>query len=269
MKQEVVISILAGAAAGFVGALVPSLLSPGPARGERAQQVAPAEPGDQAYDDRSLRGDIEDLRMLGEDLNLRLRSLEEQGMFADAGRAAVAPKEMDPASFGDDLAALATALREGRTTENFQVLVASALDEIREQEDQERQAREHEQMLERTELRLTDLTEELGLTPYQVKELRPLLVAQEEKRMELFTAMREGTGDFSNVREQMRTIRDEHIQAVSVVLAPEQLEKYEDQGFRGGPGFGRGDFGGRSREGDGGRDDGGGGRGEGGGDRGD
>ncbi len=253
MKTQVVISILAGAAAGFVAAFVPSLLSPAPARGERASEIVPSSPAGQTYDDRRLLGDVDDLRMLGEDLNLRLRALEESLALADTGRSAVAPQAVDSSSYGDDLNALAAALREGRTTENFQVLVASALDEIREQEENERNLKEHEQMLERLETRLVDLTEELGLTPYQVKEMRPLLLAQEEKRMELFNAMREGAGDFRNVREEMRTIRDEHVQAVANVLTPEQLEGYEDQGFRG---FGRGDFGGggRSRDGEGGRD---------------
>lgn len=80
-----------------------------------------------------------------------------------------------------------------------------------------------EERLNRT---MTELTEKVGLSEAQQKQIRPLMQAEIEKQMELFTAARE-SGDFQGIREQMTAIRSETDEKVLELLDDAQDEKYE------------------------------------------
>ena len=133
----------------------------------------------------------------------------------------------------------------------FRESVATVVEDIKAQEEAERDLRRAERRTERTEKRLDDLAEKLGLNPTQVNDLREHTLAIEEKRQAMFAEARE-LGEFGSMRENMRTLRDESNVALQGIFTPSQYQQYTDENLGGG---GRGGFGG----GGGGRDGGGGG----------
>ena len=90
---------------------------------------------------------------------------------------------------------------------------------------------------QRIEDRLARLTTDLGLSSYQVDEMRAFLTEQEAKRAAIWESLSEGVGDPGGVREAMRTLRKEGDENLSTILDPEQLAAYREQ--QGGFGFGR------------------------------
>ena len=71
-----------------------------------------------------------------------------------------------------------------------------------------------------------ELTEKLGLTGHQTNELRTILTDSNSKRSETFRTLRE-SGDWGNMGEPMRQLRDETNQALANVLDPTQYEQYQ------------------------------------------
>ena len=121
--------------------------------------------------------------------------------------------------------------------------------EGREQRAEAERLEERRQAIEdRINERMLELRHELGLDERQAEEMRGLIVASQEKREALFDRMREGpVPDRRNMRDEMRTIRDEFNSEVQLVLAPAQYDRFlelerENSDFgwgrRGGPGGG-------------------------------
>ncbi|MCB9898154.1 MAG: hypothetical protein H6825_09140 [Planctomycetes bacterium] len=130
--------------------------------------------------------------------------------------------------------------------------VASALETIRQREDEQREADRKALMEQRLDERLGELATEIGLDTWQQNEMKTLFTDTGARRDEIFAKARE-SGDFGGMRDAMQAIDAERGSKLASIMTPSQLEKYNEmggieRGFFGGPGRGGfGGFGGRDR----------------------
>ena len=218
-----------------------------PSTSERAQVAAANPIGPKKSYDEALG----ELRRQNDELLMRIAALESRPDAAPAVRAPVGDDGFKDevrnwmASFEDE---------SGQVPEAFVASVGDALDQIREQERLERQQEMADAQAQRLEERLNQLREELGLSQYQVDEMRTVLTEQDLKRAELFAGGWENV-DRGAMRETMQTMREETDKALATILTPDQLEGYERSERQNRGGFGG--FGGGRRGGGGGGDRGG------------
>jgi hypothetical protein len=238
MKQATLLTVVIAGVVGAASAAGTALLL-SPATSDRAL-VAAASPTSQRKD---YDAEIGDLQRQNDDLLLRIAALEGRPASTAPVRAPVGDDGFKDevrdwmASFED---------QDGQVPEALVASVGDALGQIRDQEREERQVSMAEAQAERLEERLTELQTDLGLSQYQVDELRPVLTAQNERRAELFAGGWENV-DRGSMRENMQAIREETDKALSTILTGEQLEGYNQsaRGDRGGfGGFGGGGGGG-------------------------
>jgi chromosome segregation ATPase len=245
MKSTILTAGLIGLVSGAAGAFVATTLL----------QTPPPPPPVAAAPDATLEADVRALTQNVGQLSERLESLEIQARLV-ADRREVARNDEALARAGseesqaDKLAAALTASGSELPPE-FQKTVKSALQQIRDQEEQERADRRREAFEQRLDERIAELALEIGLTRNQQDDLRNLFLDTDARRNEMFASMRDGGGDWSTVRDQMREMRDGIDQSLAKVLSPDQLEKFKDSdasrtllGFGGGPGGGPGGGGG-------------------------
>jgi hypothetical protein len=190
---------------------------------------------------------LEELRLENASLQERLATLEARLAESQSARTPVVAQSADTAEMIEALASdggmhAATMLD---VTPEFVASVDQALNRIKAREDAERELRRKELQAQRVEERVTKLQAELGLNNRQSSDLRTTLIAQDDKREALFSSMRDG--EPRDMRESMRTLRDETHTALQSFLTPAQFEAYqkseESEWGRRGPGGG-GDFGG-------------------------
>lgn len=259
MKQTPLATIVIAAVVGAASAAGTATLL-APSTPERAQ-VAAADPKVKVDYDSQLR----ELHKENEDLLMRIAALESRPATAASAREPISVDD----GFEDEVRSWMASFadEQGQVPEAFVASVGEALDQIRDKEEKARQEKMLADQAARLEERLTQLREELGLSQYQVDEMRGVLTAQNERRTELFA------GGWQNVdREAMRTgmesIRDDTQKALGGILTPEQLDGYRQsernsfgRGGFGGPGGGGPGGGGRGGRGGGGGSGQGGGRG--------
>ena len=192
--------------------------------------------------------EIGELQRQNDDLLLRIAALEGRPAAAAPVRAPIGDDGFEE-EVRDWMASLEN--KNDQVPEAFVASVGDALDQIRDQEREERLQTMAEEQAERLEERLTELQVELGLSQYQIDELRPVLTAQNLRRAELFSGGWENI-DRGSIRENMQAIREETDKALGTILTGEQLEGYNksERGDRWGGGGGnrgndrRGDRGG-------------------------
>ncbi len=179
----------------------------------------------------------------------RLIELEQRQLMSESNRQPIAAPSSDPAdlaqvrdeykqlvaAFSDPEAVLPDTLRAG---------VSQALEDIRAQEERDRDERRQAAAEKRLEDRIAKLASDLGLDNTQIGELRNILISENDSRTAMFTKMREG-GDFGNMREAMTKLRDDTNDALSRVLTPIQMDQYKETGGTGMNFRGGGDRGGR------------------------
>jgi hypothetical protein len=232
-------SFFALALAGLVGAgavlLAGTLVSP--ASVSRAP-VASTD-GPTRADSASLVASVEELSRATDELLLRVSALESAPRAAAATRA---PLQADAAEGeADEAERQAASLMRSLTGEGplspvFVARVEEALEEIRVAEELERDNERRLAAAERIDDRLSQVAVELGLSSYQVDELRAIMTEQDERRSELWDTLREGTGDRFSMRAEMVALREETTSALGEVLDPDQLQRF--QAAMGGFGFG-------------------------------
>ncbi|MFT5050729.1 MAG: hypothetical protein ACI8QZ_002132 [Chlamydiales bacterium] len=246
MKNTLSIAIAAGAVAGFLAGSLSSLvfsptLARGPAAGLEPVAATPAggsAPSPEVY--AALRSRLDELTM-------RL-ALVEAGADHRREPAGNLP-DLALANGGEDetLAELASALgTPGKELpDSLKLGVEQVVQDVRNAERQEREAERAEAQSERTETRLSELVTALDLTGVQTNEMRDYMTDYAEKRAELMETAR-ASGDFYNVRDSMRTLRDESRTSLALILDPRQLELYQEteddgrgRGERRGGGSGR------------------------------
>lgn len=182
------------------------------------------------------------------DLLERLIELEQRQLMSAANRQPVMDTSGDSADLAQvkqEYQQLVAAMNDPEAVlpETLRAGVSQALDDIRAQEERERDERREAAAEKRLEDRIAKLASDLGLDHIQVGEMRNILVTENTNRTEMFTKMREG-GDFGNMREAWGKLRDDTNDALAKVLTPIQMDQYKESGgtgmnFRGG-GFDRG-----------------------------
>jgi hypothetical protein len=226
MKDQLILTLIVGAVAGLFGAALINLFLPDSSTRADERGRTPIVRGP-AQDDDELAAQLRELELQNLDISERLRTLEESLALLGSRRVvADTPAELEEQERDESIAALAAALRSGQGPDEFQVLVENALQEIRAQEERERELEREQQILERVDRRLEELSEELGLTGYQVDAMRPILVERDAKRMELSEKVRE-SGSWMAFREEYTELREATLERLADVLTPEQLERYE------------------------------------------
>jgi len=201
----------------------------------------------------ALRQEFLSLRDENNALRMRLTAVEERAAAAAALREAVIADvtDADGATQGSAEAAAPGALAAGELPPRFRDSVATALEDIRAEEERDRDDRRREAVEQRLEDRLDELAIELQLEPYQTDQLRGVISTDTVRRGEIMTEARE-SGDWGSLRDAFSESREETRLAVAEILTSEQMEKYEamgnDRGFRGFGGGGNGGDGGGRRD---------------------
>jgi len=222
-----------------------------PAEGPRAVHSAVATPGS------SLEERVAGLEQSLEMIAIRLQALEIRPVLTQTpspeptgGRVPVGVEQLDLEETLHQLAAALENPAQAQSPELESLIVAVV--EGREARAEAEREEERRQVLEdAVNERMLELRHELGLNDQQAEDMRGLLLAQQEKREEIFDRMRTGTvPDRRGVRDEMRTVRDEFHTEVQLVLAAPQYERFLEL-ERASSDFGFG--GGRRGEGQGGR----------------
>ena len=253
MSNTIIATVLIAGAVGAGSAVAVNALSPAPET-TTTQAIAP---GSGSSD---LVEQVAALQKQNEELTNRILELE---MTASTPRAetreavAVGP-DPELEKLKADLASIMASIQKGpdNVTPAFTASVSAALEDIREKEDAEREAKRAERRAERIDDRIASISEKLGLTPAQGNDLREHYNVFEEKRNALMAEARE-SGDWGNMRETFRGLRDESNTALQTILTPSQYDQYQEENMGGGR---RGGFGGGGGGNDGGGGGGGGGR---------
>jgi hypothetical protein len=250
MKNVIALAAVAGLVGGAVGSYaLTALFAPASSAPQTStpQALTPVQAGGSG----ALEGEVAALRKENNDLALRLAALE--------SRASRTAEQVDSGDAAGDLAALEAQIRElAQAMENpqsaqasgFRNLVASTLEEVRAQEEEERRAEREQRDVDRIVERMDEYAQELGLDAVQKKSMQDVLIAESGRRGELFTSMRDGNIPRDEVRDAFGALREETQAKLSNILTGPQLEQYNEMG---GDRFGgRGGFGGPGAGGGGG-----------------
>jgi hypothetical protein len=125
--------------------------------------------------------------------------------------------------------------------------VGAALEEIRAQEESDRDAGREEQRAERLAERLAEVAKELGLDSYQQQQLAVVAAEATEARNEIFNEIRE-SGDWNTLRDSIEAGRSAFDTTLSAFLSTDQFTSFSEMGGLGslsGGGY-RGSGGGRN-----------------------
>ncbi len=249
MKQQVLlVLIVAGIAGATSSVITTALVAPDGSVQEAA--VSPVEEPTAA-----LRERVVSLEAQNRDLLDRLVALELRPLPEVSERAPAAVDSGIEDAVAVELRALLASMRDstGQLPPDLRTGVSDALQTIREEEERERERQREKAESERLDERLVELTEKLSLNQYQTGELRTILTDSNRKRGETFQKLRE-SGDWRNMGEPMRQLRDETNLALSNVLDPTQYDQYQElegRRYRGMGGMMRGMGGSREGDGDG------------------
>jgi septal ring factor EnvC (AmiA/AmiB activator) len=130
-------------------------------------------------------------------------------------------------------------------------MITSTLDDIQAQEELEREMEREQRRLDQLQARVDRLAEQLALYPDQAASVYDIYADRDAQRDAIREDMRNGTADFTNIRESFRSLDEETDTALQGVFTAEQYTKYTEEnlgntgrgGFGGGGGRGGG-FGG-------------------------
>jgi hypothetical protein len=250
MKNILLVAALAGALGGVAATVATKAVSSVPAGGTSEESVA-LSPGGSGTDD-ELRSQLEALKRENDKLALRLAAVE---LRKDSRREEIVGEGgQNLSALQEQIAELAAALKNPQSAQaaGLRTMVATAMEEVRDMESEERRLEREQRDIERIRERMDEYATKLGLNAVQKQSMQNVLVDENARRNELFTTMRDGNADRSDIRTTFTTLRDETTAKLSNILTPIQLEDYnsmsDDRGgrfFGGGPGPGGGGRGGR------------------------
>ncbi|MBK6940414.1 MAG: hypothetical protein IPH13_09470 [Planctomycetes bacterium] len=255
MKSLLLASSLAAVAGGAVGGFVVTGSAPA------THEIAAAGPDDVV----ELKA-LADVLRTNEDLRVRLDVLESRP-FANTTPERVATADIDAPSkqLEPELRELVSSLRDpdAPLPDTFRQEIASVIADVKAKEEKAREEERAKRDQERFEQRMTQITTELKLTPYQSNEMRKTLTAEEKKRDELRAKMFDGGGDFQSMRETFDKLRTDTKTELAKYLTNEQITTYDEKfgntfgrggrgpggfgGFGRGPGGGGGQTGGNNQ----------------------
>lgn len=247
MKSHLLFSAIFGITGGAVGGLIATT---------SASNDASSTDSEAMVEVAQLRETIENLQSRNEDLIHRLDLLENRPVVSDTSTRVDADESK--AGLSDELAPelrdLVASLRsqDRGLPENMVSEIEQVISDIEAKKEAQRREDQKKREAERLEERLTEMAKELGLSPFQVTEMRKTLTSLEEKRDAMRDQMRDGpNGDWEKMRASFDQLRAETRTELSRFLNGDQLQKYEDNYANRGFG-GRGGFGGRNNRGPGG-----------------
>lgn len=241
--------VLVALGAGAAAAVATSVLLEPRKSSEPVERAATPGQSHATTDTSALAASIESLRTENAMLLQRLDQLDERISLGLSAREAVAqaePLEAEGSIATREMAEEVAAMLDGGSgplPPAFVASVGQALGEIRAEEERLREIERKERQAQRLEERLVTLRDELGLSGFQVSEMRGVLVLQDDKRNALRSAAREGA-DRQVMFEGYRNIQQETYTALGSVLSPEQLDSFkktEENEFGGGRGQRRGE----------------------------
>lgn len=226
MKMQLLLSLAAAVVGGVAGAIVVG-----------SGESEPISTGPSLVEIAALENRLDDLARQNDRLQDQIDRLEVMPSVAEPVRAVV-DAESPPTEEQQKIAAMLRELQQAKggasLPENFTMQVGAALEQIRAQEDKEREEQRQKARDERFERQLTELAQKLGMDAYQTNEMRTALNAQTTKFEDARELIRD-TGDWTMMRESMQTIRDETNAALAQFLTPSQLTQFqESEGGRGG-----------------------------------
>ncbi len=228
MNNSIFPSILAGTISGIAAGVVAGILVQKPEA--NADSSASLDSGS------DVSSELTALRDNDISVDERLALLESQlsSSLSSAPRAAVAqsPTEDDLALEADlrEIVELHRAASEvSLANPGLYASVEQALVDIRDQEEADRKAQAEADRAERLEERLADTAEKLGLDGYQTDQLRIVVVDSQTLMNDLMQQMRDGNGDWGDMRDQMGDIRDEAELGLQGILTAEQWEQMEEE----------------------------------------
>jgi DNA repair exonuclease SbcCD ATPase subunit len=245
MKTTVLTALIVAGASAGVAALTTSLLVDTRSGPERSASIAAPPPAQMAAG-QDVSELVRGLREENLALQQRIEELEALVAREIASRVPVEAPGAPAKGAAGPAAQVATLLGDGsgELPPAFVASVGQALKEIRDEEDRQREVKRSEERSARIEQRLTELQEELGLSGYQVTEMRGALTTLEEKRDALRQSLYASGGDRREMFEAFRTLYEETSAQLQTILTPEQFAQYQQSD--------RGRFGGFGRRGDGG-----------------
>jgi len=253
MTTSPALVIAAALAAGGVAAVgTATLMAP-----ETAAEASDSSPSAQAID--SLRHEVQRLADEQSQMTSKLQTLELRMTAANtSGNGEVQPlagTAPELAELQQQVAQLNARVGGGDTGEPMVIeTVSAALEQIRDQEDADRRKARDEARAERTEERLAELTEELGLDSYQQGKMSGVMTTYGESRDSIMESARE-SGDFGGLRDSFEALHGQISENLAGFLTPSQIEMLDGMGGTrslgggGGRGGGPGGFGGRGGRG--------------------
>jgi chromosome segregation ATPase len=222
-------------AAGVVGGLTVHLTTPGP-HAEAADSVddvvLPSSAGPTS--------DVAGLSQRLDSLLARIELLETAGSLSvrtptgDLTETLLTEKQLQEA--------VAAVMAKGPDQGAVRSMITSTLDDIQAQEELEREMEREQRRLDQLQARVDRLTEQLALYPDQAAAVYDIWADRDAKRDTIREDMRNGTADFTNMRETFRSLDEEMNTALQGVFTAEQYTKYteENLGSTGRGGFGGG-----------------------------
>lgn len=248
MKTQIIISVLTALGAGAVGAVVVGGGSSSDGTPSSGSMIAKVD---------ELQTGIDQLRAENARLLERLIGIENRpAALAPVRVDADQPTSAEVAAIQQDLTSLAAAMRDPNEAlpQNFRLQISNVLDDIRAQEEKEKELARKQRDEERKEERFQEMVTALNLNAYQAEQLRGTLdVAMKAMESARDTMME--TRDFEGMRTAMEGVRDAAKLDLSRYMTAEQIQTMDDKYLSGRGsiiGGGRGGFGGGGRGGRGG-----------------
>lgn len=240
MKTQIIITVLSALGAGAVGAVV--------AGGNGTSDATPAS-GSVIAQVGEMQSSIDSLRAENARLLERLNSLENRpAAIAPTRVDAEAPTSAEVAAIQEDLSALAAAMRDPNETlpQNFRLQISNVLEDIRDQEEKDKQEAREKRDAERKEEKFQEIVAELNLNAYQANQLRTTVDSATEQMKAARELLMESR-DWDGMRGAMDEMKESVRTDLSRYLTPEQVSTMDDKYMSGRGsilGGGRGGFGG-------------------------
>jgi|GEM_PF-1607825 len=255
MKNAFPIALLAGIVGGVGATVVTKLLSTDSATGSGPEPTLAAglTPGDDGVDG-DLQAELERLRKENDALALRVASLESRPAATREEITTEGSSSEDIAALQEQVLELSAALKNPGSPQSVGLrnMVAAALDDVRDMEDEERRTERQQRDVDRVVERMDEISERLGLDAVQRQSMQDVLIDETTKRSAVFEQMREGNFGRTEIRTAMMELHEETRTQLANILTPTQLETYgemdSDRGRFGG--FGRDRGGDRGSSGD-------------------
>ena len=204
-------------AAGLVGGLAATILAPTPQTAQTSESLLPTAAAT------ATAADLDALNAEVQRLTDRLDMIESGGALSLRTPEGDLPQAVTTDQLEEAVAAV---IAKNVDSSSMTSLVAGTLENIRAQEEAERDIQREQRRVDRLQDRVDRLTEQLGLYPDQASAMLDVLDQQDTKRDELRDEIRSGGLGMTDMRDGFQAIQEETNTAVQGILTPEQFATY-------------------------------------------